>query len=178
MREDDWSCGAGIIIGATKDVAHGVYAYVGEVDDHADPIHLLDQFSSGGRDATPVRWRFDRFIGFGAGFFDQGGVGVDVVAVVGEGCVAHAESVVGAEVGEGVADLVETFDADGGDVEAGFEIWQSCARIAGGREVRWVGGLKAVEEVDLVVGEGNGLCVLDGVEVLYREIAASKERER
>jgi hypothetical protein len=160
------------VIGATKDVAHGVYAYVGEVHNHADPIHLLDQFSSGRRDAAPVRWRFDRFIRFGAGFFDHGGVGVDVVAVVGEGCVAHAEGVVGAEVGEGVADLVETFDADGGDVEAGFEIWQSCARIARGRELSWVGGLKAVEEVYLVVGEGNGLCVLDGVQGLYSKIAA------
>lgn len=41
-----------------------------------------------------------------AGDFEEGGVGVDVVAVVGECCVADAERVVVPEVGGAVSDLV------------------------------------------------------------------------
>lgn len=55
------------------------------------------------------------FLYTAAGEFDEGGVGEFVVAVVGECCVADAEGVVVAEVGEGVADLVEPFDGDGAD---------------------------------------------------------------
>lgn len=99
-----------IIIAAAEDIEHGVLTDVCEVNEDAKAVHLLDYLAAGGTDASPERSRpFD----FAAWELGHGGVSVGVVAVVGEGCVAHAEGVVGAEGGGGVADLVEAFDGEG-----------------------------------------------------------------
>ena len=59
---------------------------------------------------------------------------------------------VGAEVGETVADLVEAFDYVGGDHVAGVEVGEGGAGVGGWGEVVGVGELETAEEVELSVG--------------------------
>lgn len=70
------------------------------------------------------------------------------MAVPGEGCVADAEFVVEAECGEGVADLVEAFDDDGGDEVAGGEGELGGLAVGGEGEVFGVEGGEAVVGVE------------------------------
>lgn len=82
---------------ADKDVAHGVLADMGKIDEHAETIHFFDEVAAGGAEAVPV------------GFGDEGSpvfccfdssVGVLVVAVPSKRCIADAELVVEAEGGD------------------------------------------------------------------------------
>lgn len=82
---------------ADEDVAHCVLTDVGEIDEHAEAIHFFDEVASGGAEAVPVGFR-----NHGTPVFCclDGGVGVLVVAVPSQGCVADAELVVEAEGGD------------------------------------------------------------------------------
>jgi len=121
--------------GAAEHVPHRVLAHVRQVDDHADAVHFVDQLPASFTHAAVERLGCN---GVPVGVLDDGGVGVDVVAVVGEGCVADAERVVVAEVGDGVADLVEALDCEGGDELAGFEVGDGGFAVWGWGEVGWV----------------------------------------
>lgn len=75
---------------------------------------------------------------------------------MGQGGVFGAEGVVEAKVGGCVADLVEAFEAEGGDdAVGGFEGGEGVAAAkAWGGEGGGLGGEEAVEEIDL----GGGCC--------------------
>jgi len=55
------------------------------------------------------------------GALKESRIGIDVVAVVCEGGISDAEGVEEAEVRDRVADLMETFDGEGGDELASSE---------------------------------------------------------
>ena len=133
---------------ACQDVAHGVDADVREVDEHAQPVHFVDEGAAGGAEAVPERL-LGR-VGAADGIWDEGGVGVLVVAVPGEGGVADAELVVEAEGREGVADLVEAFDGEGGDEVTGVEGVDGGGVVGGGGEVSGVLLGESMEEIDLL----------------------------
>tara|TARA_R110002060_G_scaffold31110_1_gene41701 strand:- start:432 stop:632 length:201 start_codon:yes stop_codon:yes gene_type:complete len=59
------------------------------------------------------------------------------------------------EVGEGIADLMEAFYAEGGDEVFGCEVGEGGAAVGGRGEGGGVGGLETGEEVNLRVGEGD-----------------------
>ena len=64
------------------------------------------------------------------------------MAVVGESCVTHAKRVEVAQVGDGVADLVEAFNGDRGDELA-------CAEVGeGGSAVGWMGEVGGVQGLE------------------------------
>lgn len=65
--------------------------------------------------------------------FGEGGVGVLVVAVVRESCVANTERVVVPEIRGTIANLVKAFDCNGGDKLGGAEVRE------GGGGVGWGG---------------------------------------
>jgi hypothetical protein len=73
------------------------------------------------------------------------------VAVVGEGCVADAERVIIAEVGNGVSDLMKTFDGERRNELFGVEVREGSGAIRRWREAVWVESAEAVEKVNLVV---------------------------
>lgn len=150
-----------VVVAAAEDIEHGLLTDVCEVDEDAKAVHLLDYLAARGTDASPEgRGLFD----FASWELGHGGVGVGVVAVVGEGCVAHAEGVVGAEGRGGVADLVEAFDGEGGDELVRAEVREGGCAVGRWGEVGGVEGLEAAEEVELVV------CCCDGWGVLGWDI--------
>ncbi len=56
VAEDYGRCAAGpASVAAAEDVAHGVLADVGQVDDHAHAVHLVDEGTAVGAYAAPVR---------------------------------------------------------------------------------------------------------------------------
>ena len=68
----------------------------------------------------PVRWAGNGFAGRVGG---ESGIGVDIIAVMGQGRVFNAKGMVEAKVRERVAYLVEAFYANGGnELVVGFEI--------------------------------------------------------
>ena len=110
MRGDDRSAGddQGAVEGAIGDV--------GDVDHHAEAVHLVDNvFSEFG----------EAFLGVGNGgvFYVAGAVGPVVGVGPGEGHVANAECIVLAQEANRVLDGVATFDShEGGElmVAVGF----------------------------------------------------------
>jgi len=79
VREDRRRKTAFVVWVAAEDVAHRVWTYVCKIDYHADTIHFMDELFSGFGDAVPE----GLVSGAGSvGKGDDGGVGVDVVAVV------------------------------------------------------------------------------------------------
>lgn len=95
---------------AAEHIEHCGFGDVGEVDQHAYAVHFLNKSLASRREAIPERGSGD----YARGVFDQRGISEGVVAVVRQGCVFDTEGMVEAEVGEGVADLVEAFYADWG----------------------------------------------------------------
>ena len=146
-----------VVVAATEHIEHGIATDVCEVNKDAKAVHLLDDLPASRADASPER---SGLFDIAAGELGHGGVGVDVVAVMGEGCVAHAEGVVAAEGRGGVADLVEAFDGEGGDELVGAEVGEGGCAVGGWGEVGGVDGLEAAEEVELAV------CCCDGWGVL------------
>lgn len=57
---------------------------------------------------------------------------------MGEGCVADAERVIIAEVGNGVSDLMKTFDGEGRNELFGMEVRECSGAIRRRREMVWV----------------------------------------
>ena len=79
------------------------------VDEHAHPIHLPDEFASLRAHAAPSSLRLPERI------LQDCGVGELVVAVVSEGGISHSEVVIQPEVGDRVPDLMEALDPEGRD---------------------------------------------------------------
>jgi hypothetical protein len=52
---ENWWCNAAspVIFTVTQDVGHGILAYVTEVNEHTQSVHLFDQLLAGSRDTTP-----------------------------------------------------------------------------------------------------------------------------
>ena len=88
-------CGAAgpVLVDAAEDVEHGVDADMGEVYEDTEAVHLFDHCAAGGADASPERSRFGDTP---VDVFNNGSIGVGIVAVVRQSCVADAEGVVGA----------------------------------------------------------------------------------
>lgn len=80
---------------------------VREIDNHANSIHLVNQFSSVGADATPDWGCFPKRIAL------QGSICILVVAVVCQRCVSHTEIAKQAQVARLVGNLVKTLHAQG-----------------------------------------------------------------
>jgi len=59
------------------------------------------------------------------------------------------------KIGEGVADLMETFYSERGDEVAGLEVGEGCAAVWRRGEDGRVGGEETGEEVDLRKRESN-----------------------
>ncbi len=147
VRREDGGAGDG------EDVGEGLVGDVGDVDHHAEAVHLGDDLAAeggeAGRDGGVWGWVAEVAGGFGP-----------VVGVgPGEGHVADAEGVVDAEEGEGVLDGVAAFDAhEDGELSGGV----------GGEDVGWgeaegeVVGMAAdlfedgVDEGEGAVGEAAG----------------------
>lgn len=73
---------------ADEDIAHGVGADMGEIDEHTEAVHLLNEISAGRAQTFPV-WNCNARIGIVLGF--QSGICIFVVTIPGKGCVADAE---------------------------------------------------------------------------------------
>lgn len=149
VREDGRrdASGPAAVIGAAQDVAHSVWADVGEVDDHAQAVHLLDQVATDRGDAAPVRRASDALATL---IGHDGGVGIDVMAVPSEGGVAHSELVVESEGGDGVADLVKSFDDNRGDVATFLERTKSRGTVGCRGEVLGIFGPEALIKIQLL----------------------------
>jgi hypothetical protein len=69
---------------------------MGQVNDYTETVHLEDQVSSSRRNSMPV--------GLGdfnaTRDFEQGCVGIDIVTVVSQSCVANTEGVEETKVGD------------------------------------------------------------------------------
>lgn len=78
-----------------------------KIDNHANAIHLVDQFSSVGANAAPNRGRLLKRIAL------QSGICIFVVAVVCQRGVPHTKIAKEAQVAGLVGDLVQTLDAQG-----------------------------------------------------------------
>ena len=114
MRGDDGgACGF-------DDVPEGFVGDVGDVDHHAEAIHLLHDLFAEGRESVVV---VDSFV-----FEVAGGVGPVVGVGPGEGHVTDAEAVVVAEEAEGVFDGVAAFDAHEDGEFPGFAGRRGCRR--------------------------------------------------
>lgn len=140
------------ILTATKHIDLGVDAGVGQVNEHANAVHLVDELLALGADTAP-----DAAVGRDEGAVrgrggPERGVGEAVGAVVGEGDIADAEVVEAAQVGDAVANLVQALDTERGDELALLESGQGVGRVHFGRELGWVEGLKACHEIDLLKG--------------------------
>lgn len=90
----------------------------------------------------------------------QRSVGEAVRAVVRERRVAHAERVEAPQVGDAVADLVQAFDAEGGDELALVEGGEGGGGVDLGGELGGVEGLETGDEVDLLEGGLDDLGLL------------------
>lgn len=149
MAEHNGRLAASPVLLAAENVTHSVGADVGEIHDHAQPIHLVDQLSTLGRNSIPV----------GRGLAERvlldGGVGEYVPAVVSQGRVTDPPGVVVAQVGDRVADLMEPFDAQGRDELAALEGLHGRTAVYDAREILRVSSLKAQHHVDLLIGKLN-----------------------
>ncbi len=83
-------------IASAENIPHGVLADMGEVNYHAHAVHFVDDGTAVGAYAAPVR---GGLFHTAASWCGECGIGVLVVAVVGECCVSDAEVKVVAEVG-------------------------------------------------------------------------------
>ena len=131
-RAEEWEAMMGAR-GGGEGVPEGLVGDVGDVDHHAEAVHLADDVVAEGGEAVVV--------GDGGVVEVAGGVGPVVGVGPGEGHVADAEAVVEAEEAEGVLDGVAAFDADE-DGEAVPAAW--AARMSSGvRQRREVVGVAA-----------------------------------
>ena len=152
VRGDDGSAGGG------DDVPEGFVGDVGDVDDHAEAVHLGDDLFAEGGEAVVV--------GDGGVVDVAGGVGPVVGVGPGEGHVTDAEAVVVAEEAEGVLDGVAAFDAH---EDGEFSLLVRCDDlIGGGAELEFVGCAAdllegGVDEFEGAAGGGVG-GVLAGVD--------------
>lgn len=117
---------------------------MGEVDNQSDAIHLVNEPASGRAQPVPQR------LGLAQRTFEQRGVGELVVAVVCESRVADTQGMIASEVGDRVADLMQTLDAQRGDELALLPCLQSGAAVCAGGEVFGIGVLNAGHEINLV----------------------------
>ncbi|KAB8336930.1 hypothetical protein FH972_021235 [Carpinus fangiana] len=150
-----------VVVRAVEHLDHGVAAHVAEVDEHAEAVHLGDQLAALGAEAAPVGSCGEG--GAVGRVAEDGGVGVGIVAVPGQGGVAHAELVVETEVGEGVADLVQAFDGEGRDELASLEVAFGRFGVGGRGEGGGIELLQAVEGIKLAQsGADDGVVVGGG----------------
>jgi len=163
VRGDDG--GGGGFEGVVKSFVGGV----GDVDHHAEAVHLADDVFAEGGEAVVV-------VDFGV--VDVAlGVGPVVGVEVGEGHVADAEGVVIAEEAEGVFDGVPAFDAhEGGD--AAVDVGVDDLLGGGGEgEVFGVGGDDVgADGVDHLQGAVGGVVAVDivGVDEDGEELCAEE----
>lgn len=122
---------------------------MGEINNHADPVHLMDETTPKGTDAAPER------LGLAQGVLQERGIGKLVVTVVSEGGVAGAEFIELAEVGSGVANLMQALDAEGRNEFALLESLEGVGAVNLLREVVWVELLQPRHDVYLVQSELN-----------------------
>lgn len=122
---------------------------VGEVNNHADAVHLVDYTTAKRADATPER------LGLANGVLQDRSISKLVVTVMGKGSVAGAEFMELAEVGDGIANLVQALDTERGDELALLESLHGGGTVDFLREVIWVGLLHPRHDVDLIKGELN-----------------------
>ncbi len=140
--------------GCFERVPEGLVGGVGDIDHHAEAVHLADDIFAEGSEAVVV---------CDLGIVEVAlGVGPVVGVEVGEGHVADAEGVVVAEEAEGVLDGVAAFDAhEGGDLV----LVVGADDVVGGGgedEVVGVGGDDVgADGVDHLQGAVGGVVVLD-----------------
>lgn len=100
------------ILSTTKHIKLGVGTCVGQVNEHADAVHLVDELLAFGTDTTP-----DTTIGRDKGAMGgrgrpERGIGEAVGAIMREGDITDAELVEATQVGNAVADLMQALDAE------------------------------------------------------------------
>ncbi len=135
------------------DVPEGLVGDVGDVDHHAEAVHLGDDLFAEGGEAVVV--------GDGGIVDVAGGVGPVVGVGPGEGHVADAEAVVVAEEGEGVLDGVAAFDAH---EDGEFSLAVGCDDlIGGGAELEFVRCAADLLEGGVDEGEGAAGGGISGV---------------
>lgn len=129
---------------------------VSKIDNHADPIHFVNQLPAKGADAAPDRGRFSK------GALQQRGIRKLVVAVVRQGRIPHAEVAEHAQVAGLVSNLVEAFNAQRGD------------QLPGSERVNGVGAVNVMSKVIRVSGEQP----LHNVNLLQRELQTCRDEKR
>lgn len=121
-----------------------------QVNDHAQSVHLVDQEAAVLAEAAPVSRGLVERVG------PERRIGVLVSAVVRQSRIAHAQRMVGPQIGDPVSDLVKALDAQGRDELALLERSQSVAAVQVRREVIGVRKLQPVDQINLLEG------ILDG----------------
>ena len=99
---------------------------------------------------------------------DSSSVGVFVVAVPGQGCVTHAKRVVETQGGQGVANLVQTFDGERRDKPAIGEGMLGFFRGSRQSEVIRVPRGQSLEKINLLQGcfDGPSIVFVGEVEAI------------
>lgn len=126
-----------------------------KIDNHANPIHLVDQFSSVGADAAPNWGCLLERIAL------QSGIRILVMAVVRQRCISHTKIAKQAQIARLVGDLVQTLHAQGRNQLSSSEGFE---------------GIGTVNIMGKVIGVSREE-PLHGIDCLQRELKTCHQKE-